>query len=304
MKRFHRIGGGFLLSISIPLAAGCGTPDRTLRGDPSASSVVTHASIADRAACSSLCQCKQPLEPMCKAVAGMGFRYVDLSALGWAPHIHVGDLVKDFDKEASRVEAALKANGLRVSNLTFDAIEGRPWDVYQTQFAALVKLAARLKTRLINIMAPAVNCDRQEMAGKLRTLVAIAQREGVRLSVETHCNQITERPADALWMCRQVPGLGLTLDPSHYFAGPNQGAPSDELYPYVYGTGFRAGSMNWATIQMPWGTGPIPFDSIVRKLQDAGYTGYYVAEYIEGFNKLDTLTESRKFLQWAKAFGR
>ncbi len=279
--------------------AGCGASNRTA-GPGSPPAAISPVAVIDRAACSSLCQCKQPLETMCKAVADMGFRYVDLSALGWSPHIHIGELVKDFDKEAAKVEKALAANGLGVSNLTFEPIESRPWDVYQQQFDALARLAARLKTRLINIMAPGVACDRQEMAGKLRTLVAIGKRHNVLVSIETHCNQITERPADALWMCRQVPGLGLTLDPSHYYAGPNQGASFDELYPFVYGTGFRAGGMDWKSIQSPWGTGPIDFAAVVKKLQAAGYAGFYVVEYIEGFNQLDPLAESRKFLDWAK----
>lgn len=135
---------------------------------------------------------------------------------------------------------------------------------------------------------------------KLQTLQRIASQGGVLLTLETHCKQVTELPADAEWFCREVPGLGLTLDPSHYYAGPNQGEPFDQVYPYVYGTGFRAGGMNWSTIQLPWGEGPIDFTMIVRDLDAGGYRGFYVAEYIEGFNQVDPLAESRKFLQWIR----
>jgi sugar phosphate isomerase/epimerase len=137
------------------------------------------------------------------------------------------------------------------------------------------------------------------MVEKLRMLQAVAARAGVILTLETHVGQITERPADALWLCQQVPGLGLTLDPSHYFAGPNQGASFDELLPFVQGTGFRAGGTNWATIQLPWGDGPIDFTGLVRKLEARGYKGFYVAEYIEGLNQLDPVEQSRRFLDWA-----
>ena len=75
--------------------------------------------IADRAACSSLIQCKQPTEKALQAVAGLGYRWVDLSCLSWASHVSVPKLLEDFDKEATRVEAALAASGLRVANLTF-----------------------------------------------------------------------------------------------------------------------------------------------------------------------------------------
>ncbi len=256
--------------------------------------------ILDRVACSSLCQYKQPTEKALKTIAGMGYRWVDLSCLDWAPHVVVPKLAADFDSEAARTEAALKASGLGVANLTFDSIETRPFDRYEKEFRAVVKLATRLNARLINLMAPSTKADRQDIVAKLRKLQAIAAEAGVVLTVETHCNQITERPADALWLCRQVPGLGLTLDPSHYYAGPNQGAGFDELYPLVRGTGLRAGGMSWKEIQLPWGKGPIDFAAVVRKLQASGYKGFYVVEYIEGFSQLDPLAESRKFLEWAK----
>lgn len=256
--------------------------------------------VIERASCSSLTQAKQPLDVALQTIAGIGYKYVDLSALFWAPHVSPAELVKDFDKEATRVESALAAHGLKVSNLTFDPIEQRPFETYQQEFEALAKFAGRNRIRLINLMAPGVKFDRAAAVEKLRTLVAIGRRHGVLVSVETHCNQITERPADARWLCEQVPGLGLTLDPSHYYAGVNQGASFDELYPLVYGTGFRAGGMIWEEIQLPWGSGPIDFRAVVARLEQAGYKGFYVSEYIEGFNKVDAVTEARRYLEWAR----
>jgi sugar phosphate isomerase/epimerase len=256
--------------------------------------------VADRAACSSLCLARQPADKAFRAIADMGFGWVDLSCLNWSPHVSVPALLADFDREAGRVESLLASNRLKVANLTFDAFSGRPYDSYEKQFQAVVKLAVRLKARLINLMAPSNKADRQEVAAELKRLQGMAAREGVILTVETHCDQITERPAEALWLCQQAPGLALTLDPSHCYAGPNQGANFDALFPLVQGTGFRAGGMSWAEIQMPWGQGPIDFAAVVRKLEAAGYRGFYVAEYIEGFNKVDPLVESRKFLQWLK----
>jgi len=65
--------------------------------------------------------------------------------------------------------------------------------------------------------------------------------------------------------------------------------------------GLRAGGMNWETVQLPWGEGPIDFAAIVRKLESQGYEGFYVAEYIDGFNKLDAVQESKKYLAWIKS---
>ena len=279
--------------VGILLLCGLAIVDRATAADGSASPKVT-----DRAACSSLIQCKQPTEKVLQTVAGLGYRWVDLSCLSWASHVSVPKLMEDFDREAARVEAALAASGLKVANLTFDSCYDRPFEQYEKEFQAVVKLAVRLKTGLINLMAPSNKTDRNEVAGRMKRLQAIAARDGVILTLETHTNQITERPGDALWLCQQVPGLGLTLDPSHYYAGPNQGAGFDALYPLVRGTGFRAGGMSWQEIQLPWGQGPIDFAAVVRKLEAASYRGFYVAEYIEGFNTVDPVEESRKFLEW------
>lgn len=297
------------LSVLAVALAGCESTDITTTrtvtvGEPEAkpekTTVPAKLNIADRASCSSLVQLKQGLETVAKSISEMGYNYVDLSCLSWAPHASVVEMRKDFDKEAARVEKVLAANHLKVSNLTLDAMEIKPFEEYEKDFRVVVKLAARLKARVINIMAPSKGSDWADNVKKLKSLQAIAAESGVILTVETHCGQITELPADAAKLCKEVPGLGLTLDPSHYYAGPNQGKNFDFLYPLVKGTGFRAGGMSWDTIQMPWGEGPIDFAGIVAKMEAAGYQGYYVLEYLEGFNQLDPLAEARKFLAWAK----
>lgn len=259
--------------------------------------------MADYASCSSLCQVRQPFEVAAKVIAEMGYKYVDLSCLHWRPsppHANVTELMSNFDKEASRIEKILADNGLKISNLTFDGIDAAHFDAYTKRFETVMKLANRLNAGLVNIMAPPRGADKQDMADKLNVLQKIAARHRVKLTLETHANQLTEHPADAVWLCRQVPGLGLTLDPAHYYAGPHQGKTFDEIYPYVMGTGFRAGGMSWETVQMPWGEGPIDFVDIVRKLESHGYQGFYVTEYIEGFNELDAVEESKKYLDWIR----
>lgn len=259
---------------------------------------VTIQSVRDRASCSSLVLARQSTDKALAAIASLGFHWVDLSCLNWAPHVSVPALMKDFPTEANRVEAILKKHELGVSNLTFDAPDSRAWAQYEPEFRAVVDVAVRLNTRIINVMAPAANADRPEMVKRLKTMVDAAKAKKITLTVETHVGQITEKPADALWLCQQVPGLGLTLDPSHYFAGPNQGANFDALLPYVRGTGFRAGGMKWEEIHNPWGTGPIDFDRLVRKMEALHYQGFYAVEYIEGFNQVDPVKESGKFLAW------
>jgi sugar phosphate isomerase/epimerase len=284
---FRPAGPGLLAGLL--LLAGCHSTPR-----PSPPRVP----VAARASCSSLVKCKQPSSVALKTIGDLGFPYVDLSCLGWAPHVSVPALVKNFDAEAGRIEAELRANNLLVSNLTFDAVDSRPWEQYGPQFGAVVKLAVRLNTRLINVMAPAADANMREQERKLNAMVQAAAEQGVLVSVETHVGQITELPADAQLLCRRVPGLRLTLDPSHYYAGPNQGKSFAALLPLVQGTGFRAGGMNWESIQSPWGEGPIDFKKLIYELEAFGYSGYYVCEYLESFNNVDPVEQSRRFFAW------
>lgn len=260
--------------------------------------------VAEFAACSSLVQVRQPFEKAAKVIAEMGYKYVDLSCLNWPPappHANVAELMKDFDKEASRIEKILAENKLKVCNLTFDGIDAAHFDDYSKRFETVMKLANRLHAPLVNIMAPPKTANKQEMADKLKVIAKIAAQRKVKLTLETHTGQLTEYPADAVWLCEQAKGVGLTLDPSHYYAGPNQGKDFKAVYPYVAGTGLRAGGMNWATVQLPWGEGPIDFAAIIRDLEAQRYQGFYVVEYIEGFNKVDPVKESKAFLDWIKS---
>lgn len=305
MFKSQKSGWGSLpvfLALALPLASAnvLAQAPATGANHPTASATTPAKvqSVANRASCSSLILARQSTDKALAAIASLGFHWVDLSCLNWAPHVSVPALMKDFTTEADRVEAVFKKHGLGVSNLTFDAPDNRAWDQYEPEFRAVVALASKLNTHVINVMAPVANADRPEMVKRLKIMVDAARAKNITLTVETHVGQMTEKPSDALWLCQQVPGLGLTLDPSHYFAGPNQGANFDELLPYVRGTGFRAGGMKWEDIHNPWGTGPIDFEGLIRKMEAVHYQGYYVVEYIEGFNQVDPTKESARYLAW------
>lgn len=261
-------------------------------------------SVGDRAACSSLAQRMQPFEVAAEKIAGLGYRSVDVSCMNWAAHVDVQALLVDFERESDRVAGILTDHRLGVSNLTFDAVDSweAGFDAWLEGFARVVALAERLETTLVNLMAPAASFAWEEAVTRLARAVEAGEARGVRVSVETHVDQLTERPAEAIRLCREVPGLGLTLDPSHFFAGENQGQPFDEAYALAYGTGIRAGGTTKDELQKPWGTGPTDFREVVTKLEAAGYTGYYVAEYLEDFSPEDPLVESAKVLTWLRRF--
>ena len=58
-------------------------------------------------------------------------------------------------------------------------------------------------------------------------------REGLVLALMTDSTTLTADPAQAAALCKAVPGLALTLDPSHYIQGPHAGGNYDEVFPFV-----------------------------------------------------------------------
>ena len=116
---------------------------------------------------------------------------------------------------------------------------------------------------------------------RLRDLLPVALGRGVQLTVETHVGRLTEVPEVAVRLCREAEGVGLTLDPSHFHAGPNQGADFTAVFPYVRHVHLRDAGTRWEEIQVPAGSGEVDFDALVRGLHGAGYEGKFAIEYID-----------------------
>jgi sugar phosphate isomerase/epimerase len=94
-------------------------------------------------------------------------------------------------------------------------------------------------------------------------------REGLVLALETHGKTLTADPAAAVALCQAVPGLGLTLDPSHYVqAGVKD---YDAVYPFVQNVHLRDTGKGPGEFQVRVGQGDIEYGRIVSQLERHGY---------------------------------
>ena len=250
-------------------------------------------------ACSSLAFSKMPLETAFSRIARLGFRCVDLAAFeGWA-HVQPSELVTHRDTVVRRVEQAMARYDLAVVALiagpgTNDAA------TLQTRGRALLELAHALGANVVTLPAGPRTRSISEAAASLRPLVDMAASLDITLTVETHVGQVTERPEDAEALLRQVPGLGLTFDPSHFYAGPARGAGFEILYPYVRHVHIRDARDSWETVQVAMGSGNVDFRAIFADLRAQGYDGALSIEYIDTIGDLDIetqLIEARRFIE-------
>jgi sugar phosphate isomerase/epimerase len=82
---------------------------------------------------------------------------------------------------------------------------------------------------------------------------------------------MTADPSLAAALCRAVPGLGLTLDPSHYIQGPLAGGNYDEVFPFVQNVLLRDTGRKPGEFQVRVGQGEIEYNRVVTQLARHGY---------------------------------
>src|SRR6202012_2269883 len=75
----------------------------------------------------------------------------------------------------------------------------------------------------------------------------------------------------AVDLCRDVPGLGLTLDPSHFLQSPRPQPDYDVVFPYVQNVHLRDTGQAPGEFQVRVGQGQGEYARIVNMLQRHGY---------------------------------
>jgi len=244
-----------------------------------------------RLAGSTLTFSRAPLPEAAGALARLGFTHVELAAVeGWA-HVAPSRLVADFRAEAERVRAACAAAGL--TPVGINAGLGATDDPAEQLGAAgaVFRLAAALGVPVVTLPAgppgpsapgSQAGVDLRPAVARLRPLLEEAQRQAVTLAVETHIGSLTEQPDAAAALCRALPGLRLTLDASHFWAGPAQGNGWEAAVPFVAHVHLRdAGFGGWGEIQVWPGRGTVDWAGVSAALAAAAYRGAWVVEYID-----------------------
>jgi sugar phosphate isomerase/epimerase len=143
-------------------------------------------------------------------------------------------------------------------------------DVKLATLKGLCKFAKLLRVAQITIPASPLGTPFNTEIDRLREQLAAASKEGIRLSIKTQSGCLTEDPHTAVELCQAARGLGLTLDPSYYICGANQGKPFDQVFPYVYHVHLRDTTPQQLQVQI--GLGEIDYSRLINQLHREGYT--------------------------------
>jgi sugar phosphate isomerase/epimerase len=210
-------------------------------------------------ACSTLCFGKYPLERALQTIAELGFNKVDVAIHEEGPHLRPSDVMADVHTVATRLRLG---PGLAPCAISI-AAEGAG---HREHFAAVCRLARLTSVPVVTIAAAPAGSGFDAEVRRLKALGAIAAREGVILTVATLGGTLTEAPHAAVELCQRVPGLGLTLDPSHYVSGPHAAAGWDGVYPYVRHVHLRDTGCGPNQFQVRIGQGEVEYGKILSML--------------------------------------
>jgi sugar phosphate isomerase/epimerase len=197
-----------------------------------------------------------------RVIGELEFSKLDVAIHERGPHLRPSEVAADVPLAAQRIRI-----GPSLTPAAFSVeIEATSAEEYQCQLRALCRLARMSTVSLLTIPASAAGTSIDAEAKRLTPLVHLVQAEGIVLTVPTRTGTLTEDPEVAVQLCERVPGLGLTLDPSHFIAGPHQGKPFDQVYPFVRHVHLRDTGRGPEQFQVRVGQGEVEYGRIVAQL--------------------------------------
>jgi sugar phosphate isomerase/epimerase len=218
-------------------------------------------------ACSTLCFARQPLEQALRIIKELAFGKLDVAIHEQGPHLRPSEVAADVTAAAQQIRT-----GPSLTPAAFDLdIEADTDAEFQRQLRAVCRLARLSTVSVVTLPAATASVGLQAEVRRLTTLAHLAQSEGIVLTVATRIGTLTEKPEVAAELCQRVPGLGLTLDPSHYLCGPHQGKNFDVVYPHVRHVHLRDTGRAAGQFQVRVGQGEVEYGRIIAQLSRHHY---------------------------------
>jgi len=169
-------------------------------------------------------------------------------------------------------------------------------DVSPGVLKGLLQAAKLLKITQMTLPASPVGTPFNTEIDRLRAFVSLSSQEGVRISLKTSSGVMTEDPDTAVELCKAVPGLGLTLDPSYYICGRNGSVSYERVFPYVFNTHLRDSKPG--ELQMPVGLGQIDYGRLIAQLGKENYQSALSVDLL--LPDSEEGTEDSRFLEMRK----
>jgi len=234
----------------------------------------------------------KPLEEACRSLKELGFRIVDLGVCLGNTQINPFDASENPGAVADTVNRCLDDLGLERGEcfvLDFGQPINHPDEgvrqVTRRRFKSLTRFA-RLAGCPSIMLVPGIvheSIGKEQSyelaAQELRILCKTAADEGVLLNIEPCEPSVVQDPKDAFRLCEDVPGLGLTLDYSHFIDPGYSQAEVEPLHRFARHLHARQAAPGKRVEAVQKGT--IDFGRIISLLKRGRYQGVIAVEYLE-----------------------
>ncbi len=220
-------------------------------------------------ACSTLCFAREPLDVALRMITELEFDKYELALIEDGGHLAPSQVAADPEGTFLRLRSgpSLMPASLHIDFGDLDWNDPRA----RMRFDGICTFAKVLGVAVLTIPAAPLGTPLADEIKRLAALVAKASREALVVSIHTHSRTLTADPKVAAELCRAVPGLGITLDPSHYIQAGNPELDYSALYPYVQNVQLRDTGPNPGEFQVRVGQGKIEYAQIVNQLERYGY---------------------------------
>ena len=232
---------------------------------------------------STRCFAEVPLLEACEHIAHLEFDKIEILMDEQGDHFKPSEVTSDPEAAAARFR-----DGTRLTPTAFMLDH----DVDDKTLTALMHFAKLMKVAHFTIRSSELGTPFNTEIDRLRQLISVTGKEGIRVAIKTETGRLTEDPHTAIELCQAVPGLGVTLDPSHYICRqPSVGY--DMVFPHVFHMHLRDTSPT--ELQVMVGLGEVDYSRLITHLENENYNRLLSVELVPALTDPETRSlEMRK----------
>jgi sugar phosphate isomerase/epimerase len=258
-----------------------------------------------------------PLLPHDRAlqlIAMLEFEGVDIGLFEERSHLWPSREFANIGSSARRLKRELDDCGLQAADIFLQMADdfapyainhpeaprrqkARDWFLKTLDYAA--ECGCRHVTALpgIHFETESSDTSRARAADELAWRVDQVRERDLIFGIEAHIGSIAGDPESAERLVRQVPGLTLTLDYTHF---TRLGMPDSAVEPLIkYASHFHVRGARPGRLQESFARNAIDYRRVFAAMQASGYQGWIGIEYVwidwEHCNECDNLSETIRF---------
>ena len=205
-----------------------------------------------------------PLPDVIEVLSDLEFTAVEIVLDDKGIQMPPARIVEEFD-ECLRIVRDTHRLDICSYNVRIDA-EG---PVHYERFSKICDLAKATKVVSLTIPSGEHGTPFNQEVEHLQKLVEISESRGVRIGLKSQMGCLSEDPDTVKNLCDYVPGVGLTLDPSHFLCSNNRNKNYEKLMKYVYHVHLRDSKKD--QVQVRVGQGEIEYGRLITQLETVGY---------------------------------